>query len=125
MGFWTGVIGTATAGVSAAVSQNPMGMITSITSGIASNMENLYPKLNTSGSQYTQSEAYSDWYLVAEFHYPVDDDPVHRGHPLCQVKTINTLSGYILVSDPDIAIAGTADENTKIKGYMSGGFFYE
>lgn len=125
MGFWTGVIGTATGAAASAVAQNPAGMITSITSGIASNMENLYPKLNTSGSQYTQSEAYSDWYLVAEFHYPVDDDPVHRGRPLCQVKTINTLSGYILVSDPDIAIAGTADENTKIKGYMAGGFYYE
>ena len=125
MGFWTGIIGTATAGVSAAVSQNPLGMIASVTSGIASNMENLYPKLNTSGSQYTQAEAYSDWYLVAEYHYPVDDDPTHRGYPLCQVKTINTLSGYILVSDPDIAINGTSEENDKIKQYMAGGFYYE
>lgn len=125
MGFWTGVIGTATGAAVSAVAQNPAGMITSITSGIASNMENLFPKLNTSGSQYTQSEAYSNWYLVAEYHYPVDDDPVHRGRPLCKVRTISSLSGYILVSDPDIAIAGTAEENEKIKAYMAGGFYYE
>lgn len=125
LGFWTGVIGTATGAAASAVAQNPAGVITSITSGIASNMENLFPKLNTAGSQYNQSEAYSLWRLVSEFHYPVDQDPVHRGYPLCQVKTINTLSGYILVSDPDIAIAGTAEENEKIKAYMAGGFYYE
>ena len=44
LGFWTGVIGTATGAAASAVAQNPAGVITSITSGIASNMENLYPK---------------------------------------------------------------------------------
>lgn len=125
LGFWTGVASTAVGATASAVASNPAGVAGSVISGIGNMADALYPKLTTSGSFYTQAEAYSDWALVAEFHYPVENDPDHRGYPLCKVKAIEDLSGYILVADPDIAISGTQEENEKIKAYMAGGFYYE
>lgn len=121
--FWSGVASTA-ATMSSAIS-NPVGAIAGVTSGILSNAQNLYPQVRTFGSSVTGLESSTVWKLVAEFHEPVDFDDTHRGRPLCQVKTISSLSGYILVSDPDIAIPGTAEENEKIKVYMASGFYYE
>ena len=48
-----------------------------------------------------------------------------RGKPLCQVKRINTIPGYIVTSGADFSSAGTMDENTQIVQLMNGGFFYE
>ena len=55
----------------------------------------------------------------------VDEDNENRGRPLCKVRTINTLSGYILVTDADIEIAAMEAEQQEIRSYMEGGFFYE
>lgn len=107
------------------VASNPIGAIGSTASGIISNQHNLYPQCQTTGSNASGADNGIYWTLVAEFHNAVDDDNIHRGRPLCQVKRISTLSGYILVSDADIAVPGTAEENEKIKGYMNGGFYYE
>lgn len=104
---------------------NPVGAIAGTASGIISNQHNLYPQCQTSGTNASGADNGIYWTLVGEFHNAVDDDNTHRGRPLCQVKTINTLSGYIMVSDPDLSITGTAEENKMIKDYMAGGFYYE
>lgn len=85
----------------------------------------LMPQVTRSGSQGTMSGIFGHFIAVSEFMEVVDDDLAQRGRPLCKQVTISTLSGYILVSDPDIAITGTAEENEKIKSYMASGFFYE
>ena len=54
-----------------------------------------------------------------------DENLTEAGRPLCKVKQINTLSGYILCQLADAQIPGTADEAVKINGYLNGGFFYE
>ena len=59
------------------------------------------------------------------FFRPVNDDPTQLGKPLCQVKTINTLSGYILCSNVEVDIPATEQEREAIAGYMTSGFFYE
>ena len=125
LAFWTNTVAMGSSALSAAVSNNPIGAISSVATGIGDNARSLYPKVQTNGSNYGNGELVKPWYIVGEFHHTVDMDPTHRGRPLCQVKTINTLSGYILVSDPDISIPGTAEENEKIKSYMSSGFYYE
>ena len=68
---------------------------------------------------------FGNFLAVSEFLEVVDDDLAQRGRPLCQKVQISSLSGYILVSDPDIAISGTAEENDEIKSYMASGFYYE
>lgn len=94
-------------------------------SGVISAARAMLPDVRTSGSAGTLLGAYKNARLYTECHYVVDDDIDQRGRPLCKKVQISTLSGFILVSDPDIAITGTAEENDKIKSYMANGFFYE
>lgn len=54
-----------------------------------------------------------------------DEDIVRNGRPLCQVKTINTLSGFIQVQKGDVAMAGPLPEHEEVKRYLETGFFYE
>jgi len=63
--------------------------------------------------------------LQCEFKLLVDEDKTNRGRPLCEMRQISTLSGYILVSDANIEIAAEQAELEEIKNYMEGGFFYE
>ena len=54
-----------------------------------------------------------------------DENLTELGRPLCQIKQINTLSGYILCSGADAVIPGTQDEVQKVNGYLNSGFFWE
>lgn len=64
--------------------------------------------------------------LYNKFISVVDDDNTENGRPLCEVKTINTLSGYVQVLHGDMEISGaTIGELEKVKEYLEGGFFYE
>ena len=63
--------------------------------------------------------------LYATFYEVVDEDPDHRGKPLCKTVKINTLTGYILASDAHIEISGSIEEADQIVNYMNGGFYYE
>lgn len=51
------------------------------------------------------------------------------GRPLCQKVAINSLSGYVLCADDDIAIANvpapTKTEIDEIRSYLTGGFYWE
>ena len=63
--------------------------------------------------------------LDHQFFRPVNDDIIHNGRPLCQMRKINTLSGYMKIQDGDVTIAGTSAEDSKIRNYLEGGFYYE
>ena len=64
--------------------------------------------------------------FLKQKYYPiVDENNTELGRPLCQVKQINTLSGFILCSGADVQITGTQEEAIKVNGYMNTGFFYE
>lgn len=56
-------------------------------------------------------------------HAPLDNAEV--GKPLCEFRTINTLSGYVQTRDGEVSAAATAQELSEISGYLTGGFFYE
>ena len=52
------------------------------------------------------------------------EDNTHRGRPLCQVTTINTLSGFVLCADADVVIPCTDREKSAIQAYLESGFYY-
>lgn len=52
-------------------------------------------------------------------------DVAENGRPLCETRTLNTLSGYIECRDGEIAAPATAQELSEIESYLTGGFFYE
>ena len=67
----------------------------------------------------------SDITLIGEFFELADDDVADKGRPLCQIRQLSTIPGYIKIEDPKIEAPATAQELSAIEGYMSGGFFYE
>lgn len=120
----TSVMQTGTSLAVSGATGDPMGIVSGL-SGIISSATSLMPQGRSQGTSGSFVNAFDTWYSYGEFHRVADDDNTHRGRPLCKVKTISSLSGYILVSDPDISISGTAEENEKIKAYMASGFYYE
>lgn len=97
------------------------GVFNSITDGIS----NAMPQLITSGSNGSLAEFFQSPQIVAFFREVVDEDNEDRGRPLCERRQISTLPGYMTVADGDISLPATAEENSAIKSYMEGGFFFE
>lgn len=64
-------------------------------------------------------------YIVARFKILVDDNNEDHGRPLCKRVQLSTIPGYIMVDDPDIALAATAEEIDSVRSYLKNGFFYE
>lgn len=55
-----------------------------------------------------------------------DTDPTEHGRPLCEIRTLNTLSGYVKCADGHISASGaTQAELAAVESYLTGGFFYE
>lgn len=64
-------------------------------------------------------------YLYYEYFDFADEDNANRGRPLCQVTQLSTIPGFIVCSEGDITISGTANEQTQIKQFLERGFYYE
>lgn len=106
---------------------NPFGAASAAYSGIENGIRLKYPTvtgLSDGGSFLPFFDSYC-LYLSAKYFNVVDENLAEIGRPLCQVKQISTLSGYILCQNADAQITGTAEESKKINDYMNSGFFYE
>ena len=93
--------------------------------GIGNAIEGLTPRPNTIGTTGTFAALHGDCRMDFQYFSIVDDDITHAGRPLCKVKQINSLSGYIIVQDGDVATTGTAEEERMIRNYLESGFYYE
>ena len=93
--------------------------------GIGNAIEALMPRAQTIGSTGSFVANHGDFRLDHQFFRPVDDDNTHNGRPLCEVRQISSLSGYMLVQDGDVNTSGTASEDMKIRNYLESGFYYE
>lgn len=94
-------------------------------SGLGNAVESIMPRAQTIGTTGSFVSNRGDFRLDAQFFRPVDDDNTHNGRPLCQMKTISTLSGYILIQDGDVPTNGTSAEDAAIRNYLETGFYYE
>lgn len=83
------------------------------------------PEINTQGNNGSLDFLEYPVKLYSRFTHVVDDDPAQNGKPLCQVRVINTLSGYIKCMNVDVDSVGTKEEKSAIISFMEGGFFYE
>lgn len=63
--------------------------------------------------------------IDAVFYEHVGVDVAHNGRPLCQTRTISTLSGYTVLQSGAIDLNCTAAERDQIRAYLEGGFYYE
>lgn len=104
---------------------NPVGAITAGANMIGDMVNASMPEFATSGSNGTVANFTSAPTLYAKFLPVVSDDNDDRGRPYCKKVRLSTLPGYQVIADPDMAIAGTSEENREIKNYLAGGYFYE
>lgn len=124
------LFGAISAGASVGMAPSVEGIangLSFITSGIQDMTRLNYPTVSGKGSSgcYMQFHDPDNLYLIARFNEVVDENNDELGRPLCQVKQINTLSGFILCSGADVLITGTQEESIKVNQYMNTGFFYE
>ena len=63
--------------------------------------------------------------LIGDFLDVANDDVAQIGRPLCEVRTISGLSGFIQCHNADLDIAASPAEKDTIISYMNGGFYYE
>lgn len=76
----------------------------------------------TGGFAALTETCYVQWF----FQRIVDQDPDHYGYPLCSVRKINTLSGFVLcANEGDLEVAATPAERQAIAALMEAGFYYE
>ena len=123
-GAVSGVTGGVMNTVGAALSGNPLSMLSSglETIGSAAALSQSVPSTVGGNGSCTFKD---QWRLVGRFLDVADEDNTSRGRPLCKTRTISTLSGYILCSDADPDIPCTDTEQAQIVSFMNGGFYYE
>lgn len=63
--------------------------------------------------------------LILRYTDISDADNNNIGRPLCKVRTLNSLSGFIQCRPGRIACPGTETEKEEIEKYLEEGFFYE
>lgn len=94
-------------------------------SGIGNALQSIQARCNTIGTTGAYGSLIGDFKLDHQFFRPISDDNTHNGRPLCAKRTINTLSGYVIVQDGDVAISGTSAEDAILRNYLETGFYYE
>ena len=65
-------------------------------------------------------------FLITNAAVMAADDPTEEGYPLCKIRQVSNLGGYIKALHGNLAILGATDtELQSIQEYLEGGFFYE
>jgi hypothetical protein len=101
------------------------GAISSTVSQIGDFAASKIPSATTIGSNGGMDSLRGTPALQYEWKNVVSEDNNHRGRPLCENRRIDTLSGFIMVSDADINLSATQEEQSSVRAHLEGGFFYE
>ena len=117
---FNGIAGT----VASVVTGNIGGAIASAGNGIANGIRAMQPRTSNISGNGSFSHLRNRPRLYHQFMIPVDEDREHCGRPLCQIRRINTLHGYLLIKDGDIDINGFTGEADAVRAYLESGFFY-
>ena len=92
---------------------------------VQSALASAFPSVSSSGSNGSFLSAFQKLVGVIEFTKIVDGDNTDLGRPLMEVRTINTLSGYIKCGEAHFEGPCFESEKDKIMAYMLDGFYYE
>lgn len=101
------------------------GAVSAAAHGIYNTLQASMPQVETSGANGSFLSPFSLTHIVFHYYKIVDEDINHRGRPLCQIRTLNTLTGYILCSDGEISVPCLDSEKEMISDYLTSGFFWE
>lgn len=124
VGTASSALGSLSGVVGGALSGDVAGAIGSL-SGIGNAVKSAMPRASTIGTTGGFASAMGTFRLDHQFFRPIADDNTHNGRPLCAMRTLNTLSGYMIIQDGDVAINGTSSEDAQVRQYLETGFYYE
>lgn len=113
--------------VSSLLSLDVGGAINSVVSGIGNTAQSTAPKVSSVGSQGSFIPYnYGKPFIYLNTIEQVDIDVIRYGRPLCEIKVLNTLSGYSLCSNASIELnTATGLEKEEAETYLNGGFYIE
>lgn len=99
--------------------------LSSAAHGIYNTIQSKMPVMETSGANGSFLTPYKLTRVCYHFYKIVDEDITHKGRPLCEIRQINTLSGFILCADGEFDISCMDDEREMITDFLTSGFFWE
>lgn len=118
-------VGTSIAStVAGAIGGGALGALGAVAS-VGNVLDALTPKMQTKGANGSRAGFFYPLAVHTTHYIVVDEDNEDRGRPLCKKAQISSLPGFLMVADGDISLPATAEENSAIKSYMEGGFFFE
>lgn len=121
----SGVNGAVSGFVKGGVAGAIGGAIAGSASGIYNTLQSAMPQVETSGQNGSFLAPVNNTHVVEQFYKIVDEDIAHRGRPLCELRQLNTLSGFILCAEGEIDISCYDNERKEIVRYLTDGFFWE
>lgn len=92
---------------------------------ISSAIDALMPQSRTEGVSGSFVQYVLPPVLTAQHFVVTDEDNTEMGRPLCEVKQINTLSGYIKCGEATVDYPCFLSEKRAIYKYLLNGFFWE
>lgn len=101
------------------------GAVSSTFSAIGDVVQNPVGQLQTSGTNGSVAQYSTNPYFVQKSRIVAADDNPQKGRPLCDVRILNTIPGFIMVDTPDVPIAAMESERQQIIAFLSSGFYYE
>ena len=125
LGAITNIVSGGASAIASVAKGDISGFISGGASAIGNAVNSLIPRAQTIGSGGGFAQLTGVFQLDHQFFRPVDDDLTQNGRPLCEVRQISGLSGYMLIQDGDVPINGTKEEAEEIQRLLQGGFYYE
>lgn len=98
--------------------------LTAITT-IASSLESQFAKVQTNGANGSFLSLSVEPCVVSEFTTICAIDNAHSGRPLCQVRRLGNMSGFVKCLNADVPIAGLDEEKSAINSYLNSGAYID
>lgn len=120
------IVSTFTGGVSsigAMASGNVEGGVLVGINTVANAIESSIPKLTRIGSFGSAAQYEISPRVICKFTHVASDDNTHSGRPLCKVRTLGNMSGFVKCLNADVPIAGLDEEKTAINSYLNSGAY--
>ena len=116
-----GAVGQAYTGNYIGATHSGLMTLQSIGNAIEASMPHVVSEgVNGSFSSFVQSS-----FITFLFHKQVDEDNTEQGRPLCELRRIDTLSGYIKCGEVTVDYYAFSEELDTIHSFLLTGFFWE
>ena len=121
-------MGTALGAISNATSNNGNPYFAAaggISNAVGDAIQGQVPRVSTVAGVGSTAAMYGTPALQAVFYRPAPEDVVENGRPVMAYDTVSHYSGFIKVSDGEIAAPAYPEELNSIASYLTGGVFIE